>query len=263
MKPAAEQWQESLAEWAVPSSILDQAPENPWVHPPALFKVEPDAEFTVTPSVRAGLEGLGNGGTVLDVGCGGGGSSMALAPRATHFTGVDEQAAMLANYAEAATRVSVPVTTIEGSWLAVASIAPVADVVVCHHVVYNVADINPFLRALTAHARGRVVVELPQTHPTSPFNPLWKHFWNIERPTRPTASDFLAVVRELGLEPSSEHFRRPPRKARLDSSEYVAFVRRRLCLPASRDGEVASVLASMDSLNNDDLVSVWWPGTAV
>jgi SAM-dependent methyltransferase len=262
MTSAAQRWREDLEAWAIPPHIMEKAPESPWVHPPALFRVDPDTEFTTTPSVRAALAALGGGGTVLDVGCGGGGSSMALAASTTHFTGVDEQAAMLTNYAEAARHLGVPVSTVEGTWATVAANVPAADVVVCHHVVYNVGHLDPFLRALTNHARRRVVVELPATHPTSPFNPLWKHFWNIDRPTGPTADDFVDVVKALGCLPSTASFRRPPRKAQLDSAEYVAFVRRRLCLDSSHDAEIASVLASMDSLSNDETVTVWWPGTA-
>lgn len=187
---------------------------------------------------------------------------MPLARSTSHFTGVDEQTAMLTNYVEAATRLGVPATTVEGSWLSVADTTPVSDVVICHHVVYNVGDISTFLRALTMHAARRVIIELPQTHPTSPFNPLWKHFWNIERPSHPTAVDFLYVVRELGYDPTTESFRRPPRKANLDSEDYIAFVRRRLCLPASRDSEIAAKIASMGSLNNGEIVTVWWAGSA-
>lgn len=273
MTTPTQRWSDSLGQWAIPEEILAQAPENPWVHPPAMFRVDPDAEVANTPSTRVAIEALqfgvdsGNSdsprGSVLDVGCGGGASSVPLAPFVNSFVGVDEQAAMLANYAEACNRVGVSCTTIEGPWLAVASTVPVADVVVCHHLAYNVADISPFLRELTNHARRRVVVELPQTHPTEPFNPLWKHFWNIERPKHPTAEDFIQVVMELGWRPSVERFHRPPRKARLDASEYVAFVRRRLCLPSTRDSEIATVLAGMDPPNNTKLVTVWWPGSAL
>ena len=38
------------------------------------------------------------------------------------------------------------VTTTEGTWPTVAEPPPVADVVVCHHVAYNVSDLAPFAR---------------------------------------------------------------------------------------------------------------------
>jgi SAM-dependent methyltransferase len=262
---AVTRWQEALAAWAIPVEILEQAPENPWVHPPALFKVESDAVLSMTPSVRVAIEALqaceSGKGSVLDVGCGGGGSAMPLAEFASEFLAVDEQAAMLTNFVEAAAQRSVPCRTFEGRWLDTAEAVPSADVVVCHHVLYNVSDIEPFIRALTSHARRRVVVEVPDTHPTSPFNPLWQHFWNLERPLHPTGQDLLEVLAELGIDASVERFRRPTRKARLDAPEYIAFVRRRLCLPADRDPEIAEVLANRN-LNNDEVLTLSWPGAA-
>jgi SAM-dependent methyltransferase len=262
MSSPASRWQSDLAAWAIPESILSVAPESPWVHPPALFKVaDPAAQsLVVTPSFSAARDGLATPGSVLDVGCGGGGSSIGLASLATELMGVDEQQAMLNNFSLACEQIGVANQTFLGVWPAVASAVPVADVVVCHHVVYNVGDIEPFVRALTDHAHRRVVVELPATHPTSSFNPLWKHFWDLDRPTQPTATDFVAVVESLGWKPTVERFARPPRKQNIDSEEFVAFVRRRLCLPAARDAEVAEALETLGgpASPSGEIMTVWW-----
>src|SRR5207302_224166 len=79
------------------------------------------------------------------------------------------------------------VTTIEGAWPDVADRAPGGDVVVCHHVVYNVPDLVSFAQRLTDHAWRWVVVELTAQHPMSVLNDLWQHFHGLTRPTTPTA----------------------------------------------------------------------------
>ena len=95
------------------------------------------------------------------MGAGGGAASLPLAPPAALLVAVDESQAMLNSFAEAATRRRARHELIAGRWPDVAATAPVADVVVCHHVAYNVPDLAPFLRALTDHARYRVVLEPP------------------------------------------------------------------------------------------------------
>ncbi len=254
---AARRWADALASWAIPEEILAQAPVPPWVHPPKLFRVADDDALPDTPSHRLAREALGGGGEVLDVGCGGGGSSIPLAPVATRITGVDESAAMLANFAAACAARGIDHAEVQGRWPDVAPAVAPADVVVSHHTAYNVPDIAEFVAALTAHARRLVVVELPDRHPTSPFNPLWRHFWGIDRPTEPSADLFVEVVRETGASPVVERFERPPRKASLDRGEYVEFVRQRLCLTPDRDAEVDAVVGDL-LLGVNTIVTVAW-----
>ena len=257
----AEQWASALGEWAIPDSILRQAPEDPWVHPPAMFRVEADATFDETPSHAAARAALGDGGSVLDVGVGGGRSSLPLVPPAAAMAGVDEQQAMLDQFVEAAARLGVAATTYRGRWPEVAASVPTADVVVCHHVAYNVADIEPFVRALTEHARRRVVVELPGRHPTSWMNPLWERFWSLPRPSEPSADLFVELVRALGFRPDVASAERLPRNTEAQAEPaFVAFVRRRLYLPATRDAEVAAALAEVPPAAQR-IVTVSWPAS--
>lgn len=244
----AEVWAAALAEWAIPDEILAQAPADPWVHPPRFFRVNPGVDHTDTPSHRAAWRALGVDGdrTVLDVGVGGGRSCLPLAQVAARLIGVDEQQAMLDQFASACADAGVASEGHLGRWPDVAATVPVADVAVCHHVAYNVAAIEPFLVALTAHARVAVVVELPDRHPVSWMNPLWARFWDLPRPSEPSAELFTDVVRSLGWLPDVAWAERPPRSATEGHSpEFVAFVRQRLCLPASRDAEVAAALADL------------------
>lgn len=262
--PAAERWAELLAGWAIPEPILAGASESPWGHVPGRFDFDEDLVVDDL-AARWAREVLPpSGGTVLDVGCGGGRASLPLAPLASEITGVDRDQAMLDRFAAAATRLGVARRTLLGDWPDVAPLAPVADVVVCQHVVYDVADIVPFVAALTDRARLAVVVELPTVHPMAAWSEAWHHFWGVERPTGPDANDLVAVLRELGLDPELGTEPRPtrPLPTAPDGSGLARVARRRLCLPRDREAEVATWLAAHPPAWADTMMTVRWPGAA-
>jgi hypothetical protein len=100
--------------------------------------------------------------------------------------GVDPSPVLLAAFAERAARLGVTATTVEGFWPDSLAQVQTADVVVCHHAFYNVADLAPFAAALTDHARHQVVVELTAVHPMDWMAPYWKALYDLEQPDRPT-----------------------------------------------------------------------------
>lgn len=266
MKEGARRWGEALAAWAIPAEILDRAPAKPWGCPTGLFAraaeeaVAPDAGLR--PTTRRAAEVLPDAGRVIDVGAGGGAASLPLAPPAAHITAVDESPGMLEAFASLAARRGVDHTEIQGSWPEVAAKVEPADVVVCAHVFYNVADLEPFVAALTGRARRRVVVELTAAHPHVHLNPLWGRFHGLDRPTDPTADDALAVLAELGLEVGVERWEAPGRWETAPREELVAFARQRLCLPVERDPEVAAALDEFFAPGPRQLVTCWWAGDA-
>jgi SAM-dependent methyltransferase len=203
-------------------------------------------------------QALPDGGPVLDVGCGGGAASLALVPPAGRITGVDESASMLELFRATAAERGVEAESVQGSWPAVAAQVGHADVVVCHHVFYNVADLAPFAVALGDHARRRVVVELTTSHPLRRLGPLWQRFWGLERPDGPTADLALAVLAEAGIDARTEVAPGTARDVRaVERAEVVAFTRRRLCLPPERDPEVDAALGP-DLFPADDRAVIWW-----
>jgi SAM-dependent methyltransferase len=255
----AESWAHDLAAWRIPAEILAAAPQSPWIHPVDLFRA-PDEPAPDSPSHARAREPLEAGGSVLDVGCGGGRAAFAVAPPATTVTGVDHQQGMLDTFADAAARRGLRHAEILGDWPDVADRTPSADVVVCHHVVYNVAELEPFVFALDAHAGRRVVLELPRRHPLARMAPLWRHFWGLERPNGPTATDALAVIRGAGLDARLEAWDQEPTTRALPElpvARQVELMRIRLCLTPSRDAELADLMAASPPTPRQ-LATVWW-----
>jgi SAM-dependent methyltransferase len=253
---AAEHWSGQLAAWAIPDEILAQAPTSPWIHPVELFEITADAIPLESPSTRLALAALPIGGSVLDVGCGGGRGAMALAQRAGLVIGVDHQQEMLKKFAEAANARHLDHREIFGDWPANADVVPTADVAIAYHVIYNVSDLETFAVAMNSHAKRRVVLEAPAHHPLANLSDLWQHFWGLERPTGPSAQDALKVFREIGYDAQIEYFVDAPR-ASVSIEKQVEFTRIRLCLPESRDPEIHELL--LDRIEKPrELATIWW-----
>jgi hypothetical protein len=164
---------------------------------------------------------------------------------------------MLRLFATSMAQRGVSTETVLGDWPDVAGHTPMADVVTCHHVVYNVSDIAPFVRALSNHAKNRVVIEMPAAHPLSNLTSAWRYFWGIERPTEPGPELFLDVLREIGISANLEFFEAEMR-GDLDEDSAVIHTRIRLCLDQSRDDEVRDFLRSQPASRTRALATVWW-----
>jgi SAM-dependent methyltransferase len=264
-------WSDDLAAWAIPEHILAAVPDSPWVLPGQVFARRADklAAEPAGPSFERAWAALDPPGTVLDVGSGAGAACLPLLARASELTAVDADERMLALLADRTDARGVPARRVRGQWPQVADQVPVADVVTCHHVLYNVPDLAPFVTALTGHARRLVVAEIASSHPLTSLNHLWLRFHGLRRPDRPTADDVLAILGAMGLDISCERWHRSGGSDYGSFDELTDVTRRRLCLPAERTGEVAEALieAGVDPVHPQDLgssgrdvLTIWWPG---
>ena len=221
-----------------------------------MFAAPAPGEFSAGGSTRIALEALDGGGSVLDVGCGGGAAAFALVPPATEVIGTDRQEDMTALFARTAADRGVPATVVPGLWPDVADDVPVADVVVSHNVLYNVPNLIGFCAALTDHARRRVVIEITEFHPQTNRAPLWKHFWGIDRPVEPNAWVAADALRDAGLAVEAERTMGTERDRTRAAPVESAFWTRQLCLPPEREPEVAALITDVEFPR--ERVTLWW-----
>lgn len=255
MSTAAQLWREKLQLWAIPQEIIDQAETSPWIHPPMIFQIPEN--FVMNPSHERALEAMPEGGSVLDIGSGGGIGAFALTGKISKALAVDHQQEMLDMFAENARVRNIESSLHLGMWPAIADEVEIADVVVVHHVAYNVQEIIPFIKACDAHARKRVVFEIPQTHPLTSMNAAWKRFWNLDRPTGPFPEDLMAVFKEMGIDAHLQLWEGEFRMER-ETDESMNDRRIRLCLPKSRQSEVTEFFSSNKIPATRPLATIWW-----
>jgi hypothetical protein len=195
---------------------------------------------------------------------------LALAGRASLLAGVDTDDRLLGEFDSRVRALGVQVLTIKGRWPDIAGRAPTVDVVVCNHVAYNVPDLREFALSLTEKARSRVVLELTPVHPRAYLNELWLHFHRLPRPTRPTAADAEAVLREAGLETHFEEWMPTEPSTWFGSTdEAVDWTARALCLNSDRLKELRRLLEP-GLLRTEGMVAqaprpratIWWSGRA-
>jgi len=268
-----DRWRADLAAWAIPEHITAAVAESPWVLPRQVFARRAD-RLRAGPSglsFRRAWDALDPPGSILDVGAGAGAACLPLLPRATHLTAVDADTGMLERLSQRVATADIAVRTVAGRWPDAAAQAGLADVVTCHHVLYNVPEVKPFVAALTASARRTVVAEMTAQHPLVSLNPLWLRFHGLRRPLSPTAADLIRILSAMGLRPGHETWRRPVGPDYASFEEMVDVTRRRLCLPPERAGELAAALVESGiepgrpvdlGSPGREVVTIWWDGAA-
>jgi SAM-dependent methyltransferase len=255
-------WRRGIADSAPPQAIADAAPPRERFLEPERFRWDPeaDARQPTPPSRLRAMEALPDGGTVIDVGVGGGKASLGLASRAGLIIGVDPSEDMLASFTASAAALGVAARGVLGSWPEIGAEVEPADVVVSNNAVYGLTEIEDFVEALTAHARHRVVIDVSNEPPPPGMGPLWKAIHGTDRPFRPVADDLEGVLVAMGLKVERDNWvvEGRPRDTAPGS---VAFFRRRLMVGEDRDAEIAEVMRTLAPTSHTR-AALWWPGTA-
>lgn len=144
--------------------------------------------------------------TLIDVGAGAGRHVVPLAQRLEWVTAVEPSEGM---------RSHIPpldnVTVVASTWED-AEVAP-ADVVICNHVLYGVADPVPFIEKMNRHARERVFVMMRESDLPHPAELVRQRLSGARRPRMPRFSDLFMLLIHLGIAPDV-HFLRYPTTTR-------------------------------------------------
>ncbi len=169
------------------------------------------------PSVEALLELVRPTDTVLDVGAGGGRIALPLAQKCAQLVAVEPSESMRQRLSASATERGVKDLTVVAATWEEAQVGP-ADVVVCSHVLYTVADPAPFVQKLNAHARRLVAVIVFDRPAASTYFPLWPLVHGEARLELPCLREFEALLKEMGIRYQSKAL--PPREPRgFDSAD--------------------------------------------
>ncbi len=171
-----------------------------------------DPHRTDDEALNAILDLVPEDATVLDVGGGAGRYALPLAFKCRSVTVVDPSESMLKQLREARSEVGISnVAGLYSDWES-ASVEP-ADVVLCSHVVYGIADIRPFIQKLAAQAKRRVILVSFVDSPQSGVAALWEPVYGEKRINLPALPELINVLWEMEIYPDIQMLSsaRPPR----------------------------------------------------
>ncbi|GIV97147.1 MAG: SAM-dependent methyltransferase [Herpetosiphonaceae bacterium] len=155
---------------------------------------QPDAFLSlVLPHIRPGIR-------VLDVGAGTGRYALPLARAGAHVIAVEPSAGMRAYIERDAATEGLPIDIFPERWED-ARVSP-AEIVICSHVLYPVADAERFLRKLDDHTLERCFVFLGYRPPSAWLDPFWRAVYGVERLPLPGAIEALALLHQMGIDAS-------------------------------------------------------------
>jgi len=140
--------------------------------------------------------------TLIDVGAGTGRHTVPLAERLEWVTAVEPSEGM---------RSHIPprdnITSVASTWED-AEVAP-ADLVVCSHVLYGVADPVPFIAKLERSARERVFVMLRESDLPHPAAEIRRRLVGDTGPRLPRFSELFMLLMQMGIAADVDFLRYP------------------------------------------------------
>ena len=158
---------------------------------------------------------LGAHKTLIDVGAGAGRYAAPLADRLDWVTAVEPSQGM---------RELIPhrdnMTVVAADWES-AEVAP-ADLVICCHVLYGVADAPAFIARLEAAATERVFIQLRHGQLRTPSDPFWEAMTGTPRARQPQFADLWNMLEQLGVHADVSVLRYESLQSWADLEEFYA-----------------------------------------
>lgn len=177
--------------------IAPESESGRWDRMAKQFRMDPRRELDANLSAVAGL--IEPGDTVLDIGGGAGRISLPLARRCREVIDVEPSPGMCAEFAESAVEAGITnARTVQSAWPA-AGLA--GDVALVFNVTYFVREIVPFVEALVAAARRRVVIGVWSVPPPNNAAALLEAAFGEKQELVPGHAELVAVLWEMGILP--------------------------------------------------------------
>lgn len=177
---------------------VDRTTANYWATRRDFFRPSVARQLGPDPFLARVLTHITAHTTVLDVGAGGGRYAIPLAAHAGEVVAVEPAAPMVEVMREEAARAGVHNLRIVPHPWGDAEVAP-ADIVVCSHVIYPIADVAPFLTKLHQKARKRCYLYLNAGQPPWEDAALWLRVHDEPMRPQPTYIDAYNVLHALGI----------------------------------------------------------------
>ncbi len=165
--------------------------------------------------------------TILDVGGGAGRLALPLALHSRHVTVVEPSESMVKELYDVAGEHGIDnVSVVKATWED-ADVEP-ADIVLCSHVIYGVADAEPFVRKLTDHTKKKVLLLAFMDAPQARLAPIWEPIHGEERIDLPALPELLAAMWDMDIFPDVEMLTRTGLHSFDDRESALDQLRRRL-----------------------------------
>ena len=182
---------------------------------------------------------------LLDLGAGTGRLTLRLALEHRRIIAVDESADSLYELQSNAAQLDLgAVSTVQGRWPDVAANVGEADIVFASYVLPLVEDVVPFIRAMTAIAHERCLVQMAAMPPDALFDPLWTAFHSAPREPGASYLDLMLLLQSMDLKPDVQVSTVLVNCSFGSLEEAVAEVAQYLILPRFQQESLAQILNS-------------------